>query len=588
MSTMADIEMQEDGSQDTSDQSGNASSDSEPVELLVSGRERRKTAGNRYDRDMVLEDAEDEDEVTLLFAADQDEVDEEFKSGGSDDEEMSSSDDDNQGPNAGAGEMEGEKEIEKQAKAERTKKRKADLALTSTSGIRKKAKIDPTQGPTAIVKKPSKKKERVTWLPDEKDGRGRASLRKQTVLHREETLARLKESEAVSKKFKALKEQRDREKAKNAPKALTQADRLEEAAKIERRNAKSLNRWEALEKKRNEEQAAKLAALKNRTLEGPVISWQSSKGKWRGPLYARPVIQDLSLTIESLTEPKKRGRKPKGYHEQMAAMREAAATSSAPVTPTSGQLPPGTFGHAIAAQPPSQQQVTLNTQQVPDVHFLSGIHEFATMQPDSTAPNSTNATTPTSTAEVAGSPKQDQQPAQPSTDIQMAGSEPVLTQPNLVAHEPRPETADGTSGPAHPTNTYQPTQVQPSPQLIRPLIQPIPEPPIVEEDRTKNLVTLKNFDRLSDEARHDYSLFYHTSRKSTKPVKHNLEQCPITMQPARYRDPATGIGYSNMFAYRILKELKEHKFTWSGMLGCYVGREDAPVARGVPDGFPGK
>ena len=588
MSTMADIEMREDGSQDISDPSENDTSDSEPVELLVSGRERRKTAGNRYDRDMVLEDAEDEDEVTLLFAADQDEVDEEFRSGGSDDEEMSSSDDDDQGPNAGAAEMEGEKEIEKQAKVERAKKRKADLALTSTTAIRKKAKIDPTQGPTAVMKKPSKKKERVTWLPDEKDGRGRASLRKQTVLHREETLARLKESEAVSKKFKALKEQRDREKAKNAPKALTQADRLEEAAKIERRNAKSLNRWEALEKKRNEEQAAKLAALKNRTLEGPVISWRSSKGKWRGPLYARPVIQDLSLSMESLTEPKKRGRKPKGYHEQMAAMREAAAVGSAPGTPTSSQPTPGTFGHTTASQPLSHQQLTFNTQQVPDVHFLSGIHEFATMQPDSTAPNSTNATTPTSTAEVAGSPKQEQQPAQASADVSMADGESIITQPPPVAHNPQLVAANPAPGPTHPTGTYQATQVQSSPQPIRPLIQSIPEPPIVEEDTTKNLVILKNFDRLSDEARHDYGLFYNTSRKSTKPVKHNLEQCPITMQPARYRDPATGIGYSNMFAYRILKELKEHKFTWSGMLGCYVGREDAPVARGVPDGFPGK
>ena len=585
---MADVEMQEDGSQDTSDRSGDDSSNSEPVEFLVSGRERRKTAGNRYDRDMVLEDAEDEDEVTLLFATDQDEVDEEFKSGGSDDEEMSSSDDDDQGPNAGAGEMEGEKEIEKQAKAERAKKRKADLALTSTSAIRKRAKIDPTQGPTAVVKKPSKKKERVTWLPDEKDGRGRASLRKQTVLHREETLARLKESEAVSKKFKALKEQRDREKAKNAPKALTQADRLEEAAKVERRNAKSLNRWEALEKKRNEEQAAKLAALKNRTLEGPVISWRSSKGKWRGPLYARPAIQDLSLSIDSPTEPKKRGRKPKGYHEQMAAMREAAALNSTPPTPTRGQPTPNSSGPATAGQSHSQQPVTFNAQQVPDIHFLSGIHEFATMQQEPTAPNSTNATTPTSTTEVVETPKQDHQPTQPSAEAQVNADENVLTQPNPLIHIPHSNAANFTPGSARPTGTYQASPIQPSPQPIRPFIQPLPEPPIVEEDTTKNIVILKNFDRLSDEARHDYGLFYNTNRKATKPVKHNLEQCPITMQPARYRDPATGIGYSNMFAYRILRELKEHKFTWSGMLGCYVGREDAPVARGVPDGFPGK
>jgi vacuolar protein sorting-associated protein 72 len=67
----------------------------------------------------------------------------------------------------------------------------------------------------------------------------------------------------------------------SAPKAMSQADRIAEAARTERQNAKSLNRWEAEEKKRAEEQKAKLDALKNRKLDGPVITWWSGPSIWQ-------------------------------------------------------------------------------------------------------------------------------------------------------------------------------------------------------------------------------------------------------------------------------------------------------------------
>ncbi|KAL2428520.1 hypothetical protein ABEF91_008768 [Exophiala dermatitidis] len=308
-------------------------SSDEPVETLIAGRERRKTAGNRYDRDLLLEEAaaaadEDADEVTLLFADADDEEDDEFKSDEEDeDADMSSSDDDDQGPNVAGDDLEGEKEIQKHAKEERAKKRRADLALTSVAGIRKKLKTDPTRpGGLSTPAKPSKKKERVTWVHDPDSGR--SSLRKQTIAHRAETIARLKESEAQSKKLKALKEQRDRERAKDAPKELTQADRLAEAARVERQNAKSLNRWEAMEKKRQEEQAAKLAALKDRKLEGPVITWWSARAQWIGPRLYKIGTKDAGDVIEGGVETKKRGRKSKAFLEQQAAAKEAEAGAS--------------------------------------------------------------------------------------------------------------------------------------------------------------------------------------------------------------------------------------------------------------------
>jgi vacuolar protein sorting-associated protein 72 len=566
------------------------SEDSAPVELLVTGRERRKTAGNRYDRNWILEETaneEEPDEVTLLFAEGDDEEDEEFRSEVSDADDMSSSDDDDQGPNAGPDDLDGEKELQKQAKDERAKKRKADLALTSTAALRKRPKIDPTQ-PKPLVKKPAKKKERVTWLPNEDRSAARSSLRKQTIAHREETLARLKISEAQAKKMKVVKERRDREKAKNAPKAMTQADRLAEAERIERRNAKSLNRWETLEKKRIEEQAAKLAALKDRKLEGPFISLWSGKAFWRGPKLVQ-VYKDFA--DDNPGEPKKRGRKPKGYHEQMAALR--AAGDSVPVSAHQSPGPSAVPQLSNQQAPPASTEKSTQanpifaTPQGPANSLLSGIHEYASMQDDDNGANNTVVAARNATEAKDSKTANDQPVADAPTPDER---QPVI--PGREQDDDAPKSEVPVIDPPHSNMLQNDAMATPTPALsgiidpnsVEP--QPLPPPvvPIEEGYTTKNMVILNKFEDLSDTGRKDYRLFYNT-RKSTKPVRHAAELCPITMHPAKYKDPKTGIPYANVFAYKVLQELKDHKFIWSSMLGCYVGRGGAPVARGVPEGF---
>lgn len=575
-----------------SESSDNESEGSQPVELLVTGRERRKTAGNRYDRDQILEEAAEEeepDEVTLLFAAEEGEEDEEFRSDASDEDEMSSSDDEDQGPNAGGEELEGEKELQRQAKVNRSKKRKAEMALTSTAGLRKRPKFDPTQ-PKVIAKKPSKKKERETWLPAVDTATARASLRKQTIEHREETLARLKENEIQSKKLKAQKAKRDKEKAKDAPKTLTQADRLAEAQRVERRNAKSLNRWETMEKKRIEEQDAKLAALKNRKLDGPVVTLWSGKAYYRGP---RPSQVWKEPAVDSSGEPKKRGRKPKGYHEHMAALR--AAGNSVPVSSQNSPRPGSSSGQPIQQiqqsliETSSQAQVAFVQPQVPGNFFLSGIHEYASMRSEATETTNTNAGTPTTAADEGIVPAEAQRATYQENDSTQA-----------QASKPEPEgkvVEAGTISVNAPLITQLPfndTWTSQTPNMAGPVfhtpIQPFPSGPVepIEEGyTTKNLVILNRFDDIREPTRQDYSFFYNT-RKSAKPVKHNQELCPVTIKPAHYRDPKTGVGYHDMAAYKVLQELKDHKFPWSSMLGCYVGREGMAVARGVPEGFSGR
>ena len=309
-------------------------------------------------------------------------------------------------------------------------------------------------------------------------------------------------------------------------------------------------------------------------------------------------IEPINAT-EVSTDHKKRGRKPKAYHEQLAAAKEAVLPfptvlgSPAHVSPQQVATPPA--GGPVVDQSKASQQSSA-TPQAPN-SFLSRIQEYAIMQTEATGTTYTNAGTPASTNGTADIPRDAPQLEKETTDTIMTDANTLDVPKPLVIDEPQevsgPATEDGQGPIALPVTTtagtmlpmyHPPTQQSQSDQIP---LAPKPPSPIMEGYATKNLVILDRFGDLTGDKRQEYSLFYN-SRKTAKPVRHSLELCPITMQPAKYRDPSTGIGYANMFAYKILKELKEHKFKWSSMLGCYVGREGAPVARGVPEGFHGK
>ncbi|KAI1331284.1 YL1 nuclear protein-domain-containing protein [Xylariaceae sp. FL0255] len=273
---------------DSNDSDDNSSSDGgehfSKVEWLATGREKRSTAGNRMESMIAAE--EPDDELELLFAEDGDDAG--FTDAGEDasDVQMDSSSDDEDAQENGD-DLEGEKELEKQARESRqaARKRKAQEAIPLK--FRKRVKIDTSRRsstsatPTASKPpRPKKKSERLSWLPTVADLPTRASKRETTMagkeqLHKqmaEREFKRLKQIEAMERKAKKL------EALKKPP--MTQAERLAEAALVEKRNAKSLNRWEEAEKQREEERRAKLAALNNRTLEGPVVTFWSGVGEW--------------------------------------------------------------------------------------------------------------------------------------------------------------------------------------------------------------------------------------------------------------------------------------------------------------------
>lgn len=280
------------------------------VESLVAGRERRSTAGNRLATLLHQEaDAEDtlflEDDNDVEFAAEEAEELSDVQL------DSSSEDEHDAGPPAIDGkdgeereeELEGERELQRQAKeAKAVKKRKAaeaflkprvstrkkvtikDVTSTSTTTATTAAQTA-TPPTTNSPPRPRKKSERVSWMPE--FAAVRSSSRTLSLQNRTETMKRLEESEKRRLHTIKLMEAAAAKKDKTNPrKVMTQADRLREAKLTEEMNLKSLNRWEQNEAYRLEEQRKKLAALQNRRLVGPVITWWSGTAEWdeRGKL----------------------------------------------------------------------------------------------------------------------------------------------------------------------------------------------------------------------------------------------------------------------------------------------------------------
>ncbi|KAJ5476156.1 hypothetical protein N7475_001885 [Penicillium sp. IBT 31633x] len=334
---MADI-MEEDPS------SGLQSSEEEEemlVESLVQGRAKRSTAGLHMSA--LLEAAADDD-LALLFEEVED--DNEFADEVDPDAEEdlaleSSDDDDDQGPNA-QNDYEGEQKLQK----EERKKRKTQNDLRFQT-LRKRVKIDPTAPSTmSVAPRPKKKSERISWIPTLEDGPTRQSSRRQTMVNKELTHARLKDSQEKRVRIIATMKEAEKRKAHLKPKQMTQEDHLAEAARVERLNSKSLNRWELSEKRKADERKARIEALQNRRLDGPVISYWSGVATWTNGRLTQ--VGKIEIKPKPEKEESKKKKKEKEDKEKAAAELKAlgpatvAESVSSSITAPS-QLAPNSF-----------------------------------------------------------------------------------------------------------------------------------------------------------------------------------------------------------------------------------------------------
>jgi vacuolar protein sorting-associated protein 72 len=477
-----DTPMKSDDSSSDSGSGSGSGEEEEQTEWLATTREKRSTAGNRLST-LIQQAAAEDDELELLFAEDEDDVGfEDVDDDASDVQMDSSDDDDDQGPTAGAEELEGEKELQQQARAERqARKRKANDGIPKA--FRKKVKIDPTDptAPKATPPRPKKKSERASWIPTPEDAPTRASARSTTKISKEQLHAQMVEREKRRLRQLAIMEKAEKKKNAERPKEITQEDRLAEAARIEKTNAHSLNSWEEAEKAREEERRAKLEALHNRKMQGPYITWWSGLAEWVGGKLKRV---GKNITIEE--KPKSNaGRKRKVDEMQEEGSMPSKMTQSKDAGVGTDGTPPAPGGPSLEVKSmdtSSSQVQALTLESQPTSSVPSENKEG----PGLSANGQSSVTSNISQSQVAS--------------VAESPVIPTTTTPDGSASLPgcyNPSPASNLSG----SSSIQPfpPRLMPSqttPFAFTPVQQPLPAPelPPVVEKGTYNCLILENFD----------------------------------------------------------------------------------------------
>ncbi|KAK9465495.1 YL1 nuclear protein-domain-containing protein [Lipomyces arxii] len=296
-----------------SQDSGSESEDSvAPVELLVAGREKRATAGNRLRSLLDVETIDENDETMGIFAETEDDDDFQSEQSEEEDEEDEAEEDDDEKQNvtvpddneasnekeytrfsktnttlksdevpddemfsdssdseydriANADESDaGEQELRKQEKSEKARKRKRQEQRTVGFSFTKPTSKKSVETEKLKAKAPKPARRSVMLQTSV-----RASARSHTVKNKEDIIQRLQEEE----KRKADNFVAPKSKKKTV---ITQAERIQRAKLIEEDNVASLNKFFEQEVTRKKSQKAALFAQRQTRL-GPFVRWRSVK-----------------------------------------------------------------------------------------------------------------------------------------------------------------------------------------------------------------------------------------------------------------------------------------------------------------------
>lgn len=607
-------------SDDEHSDSGSESDDLSQTGLIAT-RAKRTTAGNLYAT--LRANLDDEELQKELLAEDEDDVadyESSDKEGGDDDEAFdSSSDDEDAGPpqDGQQEELEGEKALKKQERNEAKKKRKVTEARLKIPALRKVAKRvkladDVKTEDGGIAERPKKKSERVNWIPSGADAPTRQSRRSLAVQNREIVHENLKQSEQRSNYQKnIMKNAAERQKTEKVMTNLTQEERLKKCERIERETAKEFGKWERDEAERQRIRDEQLAAKRNKGFDGPMIRQWSGSVLWEGDKITVRRVEHGSQKVEDIKEKKEEGddvvetdvdSKNSAVVENSTTPSDTPLATQATSTPATVSIPP-TNGPPAAAPKPDQ---TIPAQ--PPEPWLQGIQEYAaqpspapalpTYTPSAPALNSTTHTPP-------------QQP------------------PVYPPHPPQPQTYHGFPPGLHQFSV----QPQPPPQIPQP-----PPAPLLREQARRTLLTLSAFASLENSTTSakrapkskaadlpsvdppalakelfgypSHPIFTSDERTYllTRPRKRAIpggngkteiplppvpskQKCAVTMWPAKFRDPKTGLAYADMHQYKVIQRVLAGGTAYSGLLGAWVGPKYGVLgrpAKGVPAGFGGE
>ncbi|KAF2400668.1 YL1-domain-containing protein [Trichodelitschia bisporula] len=485
-----------------------APADDDPETPMVLARPRRANAGSHMSKLLALAEAEDAEQAAAygeIFAEAPDDI--EFTAEGADDGDVSLSSSSSEDENAGE-EDEGERALRREERGAAGKRKRESLLQQAMKRARAKtaakaakavrlAEDASSAGDTAAVgtagtaERPRKRSERVSWLPTADDGPTRASSRKLAQMNRAATHERLKEKEQHRLRTVAIMKAAEQRKEGTKAKVLTQADRLAAAAATERQNAKSLNKWEETERRRVEEQRARLAALKNRKLEGPVITYWSGQAVWRG---------DTLVWVGKPREEKKTAAKGPGI---------LCDNNSAP--PTREGSPAVTLQDQASKKPDEELQGEKNEQpsSTTPVHSESNTidkepsnNTIKVAKPNATTPSNdtkdanSQATTQSTSDEATIVVQPLKRPASPPAPRSTLPSQPPVTQPSAPPNQtsappnqtsaplPQPSAPLPTKPSAPPSQPSAPPSqpsIPTSTQISSPPTQPAPKPQTLGE-----------------------------------------------------------------------------------------------------------
>lgn len=636
-------------SDDSHSDSGSESEDLSTTGLIAT-RAKRATAGNLYATLRAnLDDEELQKELLAEDEGDAGDYEGSDKDVGDDDDAFdSSSDEDDAGPpqEGDVEELEGEKALKKQERAEARKKRKVHEARLKLPAWRKTAKRvkladDVKTEDGSATERPKKKSERSNWLPTPTDMPMRQSARSLAVANREVVHANLKQSAARSEKQKRImKSAAERERSEKYM-ILTQEERLKKCERIERETAREFGRWEREEAERQRLREEALAAKRKRGFDGPMIRMWSGSVLWEGERIRVKRVEHGSQNVEEIKD-KEESREvkedgsgtepatPAGVENTATAGSDTPAQTQTKSTPepllaVSGALQPSAQSapaETTSTEPPPAQATPGESQS----SLLPGIQEYAA-QP---APP----------------------PLQPPGHLNYTPSTPALHAAPTAQQEEQPPPINA-SNPTNPTtfqpyHAWQPSAFHPFTAAPQPQMAPPPPAPLLREQAQRSLVILSSFSTLENptvtttkrtpksklpettpldptplsetlipashppfnQAEKTYLLT--RPRKRTVPGSTTITlggapppppkfevplppappklRCALTSWPAKFRDPKTGLAYADMHQYKAIQRVVAGGGAWSGILGAWVGPSYGLMgrpARGVPEGFAG-
>jgi vacuolar protein sorting-associated protein 72 len=601
----------------TEDDGEASSSENEEVVPMVVARTRRANAGSRMGQLLRLAGEEDNQNLEAYGEIFQEAADDvEFQADDDQDADVNMESSSEEEEDEGAqDDMQGEKELKAAERKSGSHKRKRAVLLDSAMKratarqLPHIAKASPgsvagsTSDGAAI--RPRKKSERVSWLPEEEEGPKRASSRHLSVQNKEMVHSRLKEKEKHRLRTVAIMKAAEMRKEARKPKVLTQAQRLQEAAATEKANSKSLHKWETAEKKREEEQAARLAALKNRKLEGPIISYWSGpslwiNGKLKGtgkavlgePVLVEEIAKEVGPKTEVVDEVVAEttpmeipGQTTESVVESVAL---PAIQTSAP--PSTTDTPSPVVSLAIPTDIAKSEPLTSNPP------LSNGVSN--TMDLDVVQPPTPLQTTPLANGDSNTAKPDEVQPLMPVQAAPLSNSEPQ--QATSAPSQDPASFMDELHFYANLPPEEQKSTIPPPPQ---PTVTVAPTVPVVPRKQTREvaartLIELRAFS--PDLKPRDKDAFLHhlcdwppMPPKKLVPAKKIL--CVITGQTAKYCDPVTGLAYADSCALKGIRRVMGGGSRWSTLLGGYTGPRYGEVinknivfgrpAQGVPEGF---